>query len=543
MMQSRARHVHRWRAAVALLPCAVAAVLAFDRAAPAAQPQGRLVVVVVVDQLRYQDLLWLRGEFGPHGFAGLGDPVPVRYEMALTHTAPGHATIGTGAWPSVHGVVANRFMDGGRPRDAVEDPACATWSGGRGVSAAALQAPTFGDALKLATFGRARVLGIAIKDRGALFLAGQSADLALFYDSARGELTSTKCYAPGPPDWLIALQRAHPTTEWKDWVWTLSRPESLYARLAEQHTEIRDLYGIGPAFPHRLGQGDPSRLFQALRAAPPSTTIVLRAARAGVDALQLGQRGETDLLLLCLGGLDYIGHSTGTGSRERMDLLLRTHDELGAFLGDLRARYGNRLAVILSADHGATPTPPSAAQARVRALHVDGATVVAAAEKALNQAFGQHDGWVLLAEDGILGLRRFEGVDPARAAQVAADAVQRVPGVWKAVTQATVAGADSVLRNSWFPGRSDVVFIPSPLAAIAGPEGAATVWAAHGSPWADDALVPLLVRAPGYRLKEGEALRVTQIASTAALLLGIAPPAAAFDPPAIVRAEQRRSPP
>jgi Type I phosphodiesterase / nucleotide pyrophosphatase len=547
MMQSRARPVHRRLGAAALLPrasfAAALALLAFASTAPAAQPQGKLVVVVVVDQLRYQDLLWLRGELGPHGFAGLGDPSPIRYEMALTHTAPGHATIATGAWPSVHGVIANRFMDGDRPRDGVEDPACAQWNGGRGVSAAALQVPTFGDALKLATFGRARVLSVGIKDRGALFLAGQSADLVLFYDADRGELTSTRCYAPAPPDWLAVLQRAHPPSEWKDWVWTLSRPEALYSRLAEEHTEIRDLYGIGPAFPHRIGKGDASpRLFRTLRAAPPSTTIVLRAARAGMDAMQLGQRGETDLLLLALGGLDYIGHSTGTGSRERMDMLLRMHDELGAFLADLRARFGDRLAVLLTSDHGATPTPPTAAQVRVRALHVSGADIVAAVERALDQAFGPHTGWVLLAEDGVLGLRRFPGVDPARAAQVAADAVQRVTGVWKAVTQATVADGPIVLRNSWFPGRAgDVLFAPAPLTAIAGPEPA-SVWAAHGSPWADDAVVPLLVRAPGFRLKEGEALMVTQIAPSAAVLLGIAAPAAAFDPPAIVRAEPRRSP-
>ena len=153
MMQSRARRVHRWLLAAALVASDVTA---------AAEPRGKLVIVIVVDQLRYQDLLWLGGEFGAHGFAGLGDAVPVRYEMALTHTAPGHATIATGAWPSVHGVVANRFMEGDRPRDAVEDPSCPQWAGGRGVSAATLRVPTFGDALKLATFGRARVLSVAI---------------------------------------------------------------------------------------------------------------------------------------------------------------------------------------------------------------------------------------------------------------------------------------------------------------------------------------------------------------------------------------------
>src|SRR2546425_711613 len=173
-------------------------------------------------------------------------------------------------------------------------------------SGAALRAPTFADELKLGSRGGARVLSIAIKDRGALFLAGRSADLALFYDTDRGELTSTTCYAPGPPEWLGALQKAHPPSEWKDWIWTLSRPPAVYARVAEDRTEIRDAYGIGPSFPHHIGTGEVSpRMFKALRAAPPSTTIVLRAARAVVEAMHLGARGRTDHLLLSLAGLDY----------------------------------------------------------------------------------------------------------------------------------------------------------------------------------------------------------------------------------------------
>ncbi|HKC61195.1 MAG TPA: alkaline phosphatase family protein [Myxococcales bacterium] len=527
MMQIHGRRVHRWLACAALLAAAAAG----------AQERGRLVVFIVVDQLRTEDLLVLREDFGRRGFAGLGDPVSIRYETALNHTAPGHATLATGAWPQVHGIVANKLMDGDQAREAVEDAACPTWEGKRGVSAAALRAPTFADELKLGSRGGARVLSIAIKDRGALFLAGRSADLALFYDTDRGELTSTTCYAPGPPEWLGALQKAHPPSEWKDWIWTLSRPPAVYARVAEDRTEIRDAYGIGPSFPHHIGTGEVSpRLFKALRAAPPSTTIVLRAARAGVEAMQLGARGRTDLLLLSLAGLDYVGHATGTASRERMDLLLRMHDELGAFLGEQRARLGDRLSVLLTSDHGGTPTPPSAAQVRVRALHVSAAELTDPVQKALDQAFGPHPGWVLLIDDGVLALHRFPGVDPARASEVAAEALRRVPGVWKAVTQAGLAGEEPVLRHAWFPGRSgDVLFVPAPLASLAGPD-IGIAWTIHGSPWADDAVVPLLAQAPGFRLKHGEDLSAVQVAPSAALLLGIAPPSAALAAPALVPA-------
>ena len=108
--------------------------------------------------------------------------------------------------------------------------------------------------------------------------------------------------------------------------------------------------------------------------------------------------------------------------------------------------------------------------------------------------------------------------------------------------QATVADGAAVLRNSWFPGRNgDVLFAAAPLTAIAGPDPV-SVWIAHGSSWADDAVVPLLAQAPGFRLKGGEALTVTQIAPAAALLLGIAPPAGALDSPALVRVDRRQQP-
>ncbi|MFL5397278.1 MAG: alkaline phosphatase family protein, partial [Myxococcales bacterium] len=246
MMQIAARRVYL------VVACAAALV------APAVRAQGgRLVVFVVVDQLRYQDLLWARDELGPGGFGGLGQPLQARYRAALTHTAPDHATLATGTYPDVHGIVGNTLLDDGKPVEAIDDPACENWRGTRRQGPGKLLVPTVADALKLATLGRARALALSFKDRGALFLAGRAADLA-----------------------------------------------------------------------------------------PPSTTIVLRAADAGVAGMRLGDRGESDLLLVSLSGLDYVGHAYGTASRERLDMLLRMHDGLSEFVSRLRTKLGNRVAFV-----------------------------------------------------------------------------------------------------------------------------------------------------------------------------------------------------
>lgn len=312
--------------------------------APAVRAQGgRLVVFVVVDQLRYQDLLWARAELGPNGFGGLGQPLQARYRTALTHTAPDHATLATGTYPDVHGIIGNMLIDEGKPVEAIDDPACENWRGTRRQGPGKLLAPTVADGLKLATLGRARALALSFKDRGALFLAGRAADLALFWDYDNGELTSSRCYAKEPPAWLVDLARKHPASEWKDYVWTLSRPEKVYVRLAETESAFSEPYGMGGRFPHRVGRGELAKPFYtALRASPASTTIVLRAAEAGVAGMGLGDRGESALLLVSLSGLDYVGHAYGTASRERLDMLLRMHDGLSEFVSRLRTRLKDR---------------------------------------------------------------------------------------------------------------------------------------------------------------------------------------------------------
>ncbi|HEY4769241.1 MAG TPA: alkaline phosphatase family protein, partial [Myxococcales bacterium] len=124
---------------------------------------ARSVVLVVVDQLRYQDVLWLAPALGPRGFAGMGRAAPMRYETAVAETAPGHAVLSTGAYANVNGIVGNSFWQGARYQEAVDDPACPVWGAKAGRSAAALRAPTIGDMLKLNTGGAARVVGIAVK--------------------------------------------------------------------------------------------------------------------------------------------------------------------------------------------------------------------------------------------------------------------------------------------------------------------------------------------------------------------------------------------
>ena len=494
--------------------------------AAAAGSQGRLVVLVVVDQLRYQDVLWLAPALGPRGFAGMGRAAPMRYETAVAETAPGHAVLSTGAYADVNGIVGNSFWQGARYQEAVDDPACPVWGSKAGRSALALRAPTIGDMLKLNTGGAARVVGIAVKDRSALFLVGPSADLALWWQADIGEMASTTCYAPGPPEWLPR----RPAEAFKDWVWTPSRPDAI-ARLLPQPRAAgaQPVLDLGPEFPHAVGRGKlDDRLYQAIRNTPAGTTVALRAARAAVASLKLGESGTADLLTVALASVDTVGHQYGTLSRERVDAVLRTHDELSAFLDELRKRLGARLSIVLTSDHGLTPT-----QAEEQRLRVQGGTIttdelIPRVNRALDEALGaRQDGWVAGIEGNWLALR---APFPARAIDVAVEVLRREPGLFRVVPAAEVDKAEPFIRHSWFPGRSGhILLVVRPLWTLKPRDLVAT----HGSIWNDDTLVPLMVEAAEFRLRRDPQFRATQVAPTIAALLETAPPSAALDSAAI----------
>jgi hypothetical protein len=114
--------------------------------------------------------------------------------------------------------------------------------------------------------------------------------------------------------------------------------------------------------------------------------------------------------------------------------------------------------------------------------------------------------------------------------QIAVELLRKEPGLWKVVPADEIDGAESFVRHAWFPGRSgQALLVMRPLWTLK----KAADGADHGSPWNDDALVPLAVQAQGVRLHRNEILRATQVAPTIAALLDIAPPAAALDTPAI----------
>jgi predicted AlkP superfamily pyrophosphatase or phosphodiesterase len=205
----------RWIAALLALACTAAM-------APAAQtrstPEVRLVLLIAVDQFRYDYLTRFRGEY-TGGIDRLLTRGAVFTDAHLEHyptvTAIGHATMLTGATPSVSGIIGNDWFD----RESGANVASITDQTVRPVGAetGSLASPrrllvsTLGDELKMASphprgsAGAPRVIGLSLKDRSAILTAGRAADAAYWWDGQAGHFVSSTYYFDELPGWVQAF--------------------------------------------------------------------------------------------------------------------------------------------------------------------------------------------------------------------------------------------------------------------------------------------------------------------------------------------------
>jgi len=511
----------------------------------------RLVVLIVVDQLSTwafeRDRPLYRG-----GFARLlREGAYVRageLPYANTFTAPGHATIGTGAPPSVHGVVGNTWYrrEEGAERPAEYDPDAAPFPVGPSQDGAltaedasssrALRVEGVADMLRRATGGRARSVAISLKARAAVFVAGKRPDAVVWYEPAAGGMTTSRAFASEAPPWLVELARARPATRFFAQTW-----EPLDAALLARATGIPDdaagegsVHGLGPAFPHALAVSDhPGR---AILHTPYADEMVMDAALAAIPALGLGADDAPDLLAVSFSAHDYAGHLWGPESWEVLDLKLRLDAALGRLFEQFDARLGRGgWAAVLTADHGVTPVVERSKVTGARRIRTD--EIARAVEAVLEPRIGKGP-WVAQISSGNVYLSLAFSHEPPGARDAAltaaADAIGRIPGVATAARSDRLVGRcdgrAQLLRAlclSIVPGESgELLVVPAAGSVITN----FTSGSHHDAPFDDNRRVPILVLAPGLAPRSGTG-SLLQVAPTVAALLGIPPPPAASAPP------------
>ncbi|MFI5088401.1 MAG: SDR family NAD(P)-dependent oxidoreductase, partial [Terriglobales bacterium] len=158
--------------------CAVLLVLLLATGAAFASAYNanpKLVVIVIIDQFRPDFLDRAHDQLGPAGFRLLTERgayfTGCYYDYANTETAPGHATLFTGAYSDAHGIAANQWWDARAKRmvsSVFDNNTRLVGVEGAGASPHNLLSDTLGDELKLSTDGKARVFTVSLKDRAAI---------------------------------------------------------------------------------------------------------------------------------------------------------------------------------------------------------------------------------------------------------------------------------------------------------------------------------------------------------------------------------------
>lgn len=318
--------------------------------ASAYDARPRLVVIVVVDQLRADLLERHRDKFGPNGFRLLmerGAYFPsCYYDYAITRTAPGHATLLTGAYADGHGIMSNRWWDAQQNKfiTPVEDARTHVLGAeGGGESPKNLLSSTLGDELKLATGGKARVFGISLKPYAAVLGGGHAADGA-YWITDDGVWVTSSYYRSELPKWVSDFNAGGRANKYWDQEW-------------------KDASGTVLWRPQRKAGGS---FYSIVGPTPFSADYQLEFARELIVNEKLGSGPATDLLVISMSGFDEQGHATGPDSPQIAAATLALDKQLGDFFGFLGQKLGlANVWIALSADHGVAPMPEVTKELRV----------------------------------------------------------------------------------------------------------------------------------------------------------------------------------
>ncbi|MGA8813055.1 MAG: alkaline phosphatase family protein [Candidatus Sulfotelmatobacter sp.] len=343
----------------------------------------KLVVVIVIDQFRGDYLERYRDKFGEGGFRLLLDHganfTDCDYDYANTRTAPGHATLFSGAYSNGHGIVANEWWDPKKKRmvTSVEDDDTKVVGGAdaggakTGASPHNLLADTLGDELKLATQGQARVFAVSLKDRAAVLPGGFAADAAYWIESKGGAWITSTYYRPDLPKWAQEFNSSNRAAKYWDRDWKNANGDVLRSTA------------------HRKGKdGSDAGFYEVIGSTPFANEYELEFSKQLMIYENLGAGHATDLLAISLSANDILGHQVGPDSPEMAAMALALDRELADFFNFLGHQIGlANVWIALSADLGVSALPDAAKKLRIPAANLAAGKLEAQINEALAAKF------------------------------------------------------------------------------------------------------------------------------------------------------------
>lgn len=330
----------------------------------------KLVVGIIVDQMRYDYLIRFKDRYGEDGFKKLmknGFNVEnTHYNYIPTYTAVGHSSVFTGTTPSVHGIISNSWYDKVLKKSiyCVDDAKYKTIgapSGGK-KSPYRLQTTTVTDQLKLAQNMKGKTIGIAIKDRSAILPAGHTADAAYWFQGKdQGKFISSSFYMDKLPNWVNDFNNAKIVDQYLNKKWETLYPIETYTQsIADDNPYEGKFKGEKkPVFPHDLPKLKKlNKGYDLIKAVAFGNDLTNDFAKAAIVGENLGKDKYTDFITISYSSTDYVGHKYGVDSKEIEDTYLRLDRNLADLIHFLDKQVGKKnYTLFLTADHAAAQTP------------------------------------------------------------------------------------------------------------------------------------------------------------------------------------------
>ena len=501
----------------------------------------KLVVAIVIDQMRYDFLENLSHRYSDNGFNRLvNDGFNCKnnfYNYVPTVTGPGHSSISTGSTPKTHGIVGNNWYDRERKHSIYcTDDSNYNNVGGDDYSGNKspnnLLVETFADINKMSN-NKSKTISIAIKDRGSILMGGKKADAAYwYYGKERAQWITSTFYMNQIPDWVKEFNKEDNLEKYLE-DWNTLKDISTYENHEIDNNSFEKLFKgkDNSAFPYDIKSlMKHNDCFDMIKETPYGNTMTTDFAIEAIVNENLGKRGVTDVITVGYSSTDYIGHSFGVASVETQDTYIRLDLEIQKFLSFLDKEIGkNEYSLFLTADHGVLEIPAYLSSTGVNAQAVSENDLTNKVVKKLNDVLGIEvkklianvDNSQIYLNDEVISEMN---LNKSKVVNELVKILESFDFISKAYTADFILGSselieyEKLIQNGYHNERSgDIALILKENVIFYNGKGTT-----HGSGYNYDTHVPLIFY--GYGIKKGETLNHTEIpdiAPTISKLLGL----------------------
>jgi predicted AlkP superfamily pyrophosphatase or phosphodiesterase len=510
----------------------------------------KLVVGIVVDQMRYDYLTRFYNKYGEGGFKRMMNEgyncKNNHFNYVPTYTGPGHTSVYTGTTPKYHGIIGNDWYD----KELKKSVYCAgdetvqsvgTTDKAGQMSPHRMKTTTFADENRLFTQMRGKTIGVSLKDRGAILPVGHTANAAYwFHGKDEGNWISSTFYVNELPKWVLNFNKKKSVASYfKEW-------NTYYdiSTYTESGSDLNNFEGgfkgkETATFPYDLeALKNQNGNYEILKISAYGNDITTDFALAAIEGEQLGKDNHTDVLALSYSTPDYVGHNFGVNSKEVQDTYIRLDKDLERLFNYLDTNVGkNQYTVFLTADHAAVDVPAYLQTVKIPAGYIDSKAQKNKFVEFVEAEFGTADLIENVSNNQVF-LNRAKlkelDLDLEDVQNAIVNEIINYEHIDKAYTATTMGstefnvGIEALLQRGFNQKKSgDVIFVYDPAFISYSKTGST-----HGSGLNYDTHVPLLFFGKG--IKHGDTFQkteITDIAATMSALLGISFPNGAIGQP------------